>query len=129
MVPGITPAQPSDIDYFSRTTYMNVYSGFGTIRSDLSVILQNARFQLLRHIELCDETQLIAQMLCSRYCISIKLDRDYYYVVFRNAKRCDTLLMGTCCADLKGIRPVDLFIYIAQHMDAAHPSRSLSEAG
>ncbi len=53
---------------------------------------------------------------------------DYYYVVFRSASRCDTLLMGTCCSDFKGVRPVDLFIYFVRHIDTAPPSQALCEA-
>lgn len=128
MAHHIPSAHPNDIDFFSRNAYTHVYSDYGTILSDLCVILQNARSQLYNNTEICDETLLIAQMLCSKYSISLKLDRDYYYVVFRSAIRCDTLFMGTCCTDFNGVRPVDLFIYILRHIDVALTSQALCEA-
>jgi len=124
----ITAAEYSEIAFFSQNTYMHVYSDYGTILSDMSLVLQAARSLLQRNIELYDETLLIAQMLCSEYSISVKLDRDYYYVIFRDAIRCDTLFMGTCCTDFRGIRPVDLFINIAHNINAAHPSPNLCKA-
>ena len=118
MRPIIPAAKSRDVDKLTSEARLLVYSGFGNVFSDLSDVLSKARFILLSDERLSEEMLLVAQMYYRGNCVSIKLDRDFHYVVLKDAPRCETLYASTLCSDFKGVRIIDLFAHIKCRIDS-----------
>lgn len=119
MRPIIPAAKSRDVDKLTSEARLLVYSGFGNVFSDLSDVLSKARFILMSNEKLSEEMLLVAQMYYRGNCVSIKLDRDFHYVVLRAVPRCETLYMSTFCTDFKGVRIIDLFAHIKRQLDSS----------